>query len=151
MRGATAARSFSLRKLPRILRRMRHCRNSSIGSGKPVREVILSWVQNRLKLSRVAIAALLATAAASAAANVLVVRSSGPSAKSYAPGSSLPDNARLQLRAGDTVVVLDSRGTRTFRGPGTFSPATAAPAGTQTVQGNSGRRARIGAGRRPRT
>jgi hypothetical protein len=105
----------------------------------------LSWGQSRLKLSRVAIAALLATAAASAAANVLVVRSSGPSAKSYAPGQSLPDNARLQLRAGDTVVVLDSRGTRTFRGPGNFSPATAAQAGTQTVQGNNGRRARIGA------
>ena len=29
---------------------MRHCRNSSIGSGKPVREVILSWARNRLKL-----------------------------------------------------------------------------------------------------
>jgi hypothetical protein len=105
----------------------------------------LSWVRNRLKLSRAAIAALLVTGAASAAANVLVVRSSGPSAKSYAPGRSLPDNARLQLRAGDTVVVLDARGTRTFRGPGNFSPSAAVQAGTQTVQGNSGRRARIGA------
>ena len=112
---------------------------------KPVREVTLSWGRNRLKLSRAAIAALLVTGAASAAANVLVVRSSGPSAKSYAPGRSLPDNARLQLRPGDTVVVLDARGTRTFRGPGNFSPSAAVQAGTQTVQGNSGRRARIGA------
>ena len=104
----------------------------------------MSSVRNRFSLSRVALAAILVTGAASAAANVLVVRSSGPSAKAYAPGRSLPDNARIQLRAGDTVVVLDSRGTRTFRGPGTFNPSTAVQGGTQTVQGNSGR-ARIGA------
>ena len=50
-----------------------------------------------------------------------------------------------QLRAGDTLVILDPRGTRTFRGPGTFSASAAAPAGPQTVQTNNGRRARIGA------
>ena len=100
---------------------------------------------NKLTLSRLALAALLATGAASAAANVLVVRSTGPSAKSYPAGRSLPDNARLQLRAGDTLVILSPRGTRTFRGPGTFSPSAAVQAGPQTVQGSSGRRARIGA------
>lgn len=100
---------------------------------------------NKLKLSRLALAALLVTGAASAAANVLVVRASGPSAKSYPPGRSLPDNARLQLRSGDTLVILSPRGTRTFRGPGTFSPSAAVQAGPQTVQGNNGRRARIGA------
>jgi hypothetical protein len=98
-----------------------------------------------LTLSRVAIAALIAaTAATTAAANVLVVRSSGPSASAYAPGKSLPDNARLQLRAGDTVVVLGANGTRTFRGPGNFSPSSAVQAGSQTVQGSAGR-ARVGA------
>jgi hypothetical protein len=112
---------------------------------KRVREVILSWVRNKFSPSRLALAVLLATGAASAAANVLVVRSSGPSAKGFPPGRSLPDNARIQLSAGDTVVVLDSRGTRTFRGPGTFSPAAAVQAGAQTVQGSNGRRARIGA------
>ena len=103
----------------------------------------MSWHPNRL--SRLALAAVLATAAASAAANVLVVRATGPSAKSYPPGRSLPDNAQLQLRAGDTLVVLDSRGTRTFRGPGNFTASAAVRAGPQTVQGNNGRRARIGA------
>jgi hypothetical protein len=105
----------------------------------------LSWVQNKLSLSRLAIAALLVTGAASAAANVLVVRSSGPSAKSFPPGRSLPDNSSIALRAGDTVIVLDSRGTRTFRGPGDFNPSVAATASATTVVGSTGRRARIGA------
>ncbi|HEX8641312.1 MAG TPA: hypothetical protein VF704_09175 [Allosphingosinicella sp.] len=102
----------------------------------------MSWGQN--KLGRLAVAALLVTGAASAAANVLVVRSSGPSAKSFPPGRSLPDNARIPLQSGDTVVLLSSGGTRTFRGPGTFSPSQAVQAGPRTVQGNSGR-ARVGA------
>ncbi|WP_114950871.1 hypothetical protein [Sphingosinicella terrae] len=90
-------------------------------------------------------AAILATGAASAAANVLVVRSSGPSAQAYPPGKSLPDNAALALRAGDTLVVLDGRGTRTFRGPGNFNPSVAAQTSARTVVANNGRRARIGA------
>jgi hypothetical protein len=87
---------------------------------------------------------LLAAAAIPAAANVLVVRSTGPSAAAYPPGRSLPDNARLTLRAGDAVIVLGAGGTRTFRGPGTFSPSAAAQAGGPGV-GGDGRRARIGA------
>ncbi|MGQ0558000.1 MAG: hypothetical protein ACT4OE_00175 [Sphingosinicella sp.] len=98
-----------------------------------------------LKLRRLALATLLALTAGAAAANVLVVRSSGPSAKAYPPGRSLPDNARIALRGGDTLVVLDARGTRTFRGPGTFSPAVAPQAGARTVTASDGRRARIGA------
>jgi len=105
----------------------------------------LSWVRSKLSPRRLALAALLLVGAASAAANVLVVRSSGPSAKSYPPGRSLPDNARIALRAGDTLVLLDARGTRTFRGPGTFSPSQAVRAATRTVQAADGRRARIGA------
>ena len=111
-----------------------------------VREVILFWVPSRLSLRRAALAALLATAAASAAANVLVVRSSGPSAKSYPPGRSLPDNARITLQANDTLVVIVGGSTRTFRGPGTFSPSAPVEATTtRTVTASSGRRARIGA------
>jgi hypothetical protein len=107
------------------------------------REVILSWDRN--KFGRAALAALLATAAASAAANVLVVRSAGPSARAYPAGRSLPDNARITLQAGDTLVVLGGTGTRTFRGPGTFSPSAAVQAGARTIASNDGRRARIGA------
>jgi len=103
----------------------------------------LSWDRN--SIGRAALAALLATAAGSAAANVLVVRSAGPSAGAYPPGRSLPDNARIALRAGDSLVVLGSTGTRTFRGPGTFSPSAAVQAGPRTLAANDGRRARIGA------
>ncbi|HET9427554.1 MAG TPA: hypothetical protein VFO69_04270 [Allosphingosinicella sp.] len=104
----------------------------------------MSWVQSKASLSRLAIAALLVTGAASAAANVLVIRSTGPSAKSYPPGRSLPDNARIALQASDVVVVLANGATRTFRGPGNFSPTAAVQAGTRTVT-TGGRQARIGA------
>jgi len=108
-----------------------------------VREVILSWDRN--KLGRAALAALLAAGAASAAANVLVVRSAGPSARAYPAGRSLPDNARITLQAGDSLVILGATGTRTFRGPGTFSPSAAVQAGPRTLAASDGRRARIGA------
>jgi hypothetical protein len=124
---------------------MRLCNISSIGSAKSVREVILSWGLNS-SYGRAALAALLGTAAAtSAAASVLVVRSTGPSAAAYPAGRSLPDNARLNLRAGDAVIVLGAGGTRTFRGPGVFSPSSAVQAGTRTFAAADGRRARIGA------
>jgi len=104
----------------------------------------LSWDRNSAQ-RRVAFAALLAAVALPAAANVLVVRSTGPSAAAYPAGRSLPDNARLNLRAGDTVIVLGAAGTRTFRGPGTFSPSAAVQAGARTFAAADGRRARIGA------
>jgi hypothetical protein len=87
---------------------------------------------------------LLSATAVSASANVLVVRSAGPSAQAYPAGRQLADDARLQLRAGDVLVVLDTRGTRTFRGPGNFTAAGPAATGTRIAE-NNGRRARIGA------
>ena len=88
--------------------------------------------------------ALLVSSASSAA--VLVVRSSGPSASTYPPGKALPDNHMLKLKATDTVVLLDSRGTRTLNGPGSFSvAANAAPAAGTRTAGASARRVRLGA------
>jgi hypothetical protein len=96
-----------------------------------------------------AIAAVAALSATAAAANILVVRSSGPSAKSYPPGRSLPANARIALRQGDTVVLLDGRGTRTIRGPGNFAAGAAAQVGTRSTLtvNNGGRIGRVGASR----
>lgn len=97
----------------------------------------------------VAAAAVALAGASAAAANILVVRSSGPSAKAYPPGRSLAPNARLTLRQGDTLVLLDGRGTRTVRGPGNFAAGAAAQVGTRgalTVN-NNGRIGRIGASR----
>ena len=82
---------------------------------------------------------MLALAASPAIANVLVVRSAGPSAAAYRPGRSLGDNEAFRLQAGDTVVILSPRGTRAFQGPGTFRPSQAGTA----MASNSG--ARIGA------
>jgi len=105
----------------------------------------LSWGQNRTLLRRALFAAAFAATAASASANVLVVRATGPSAGAYPAGRSLPDNARINLRAGDMLVVLGAGGTRTFRGPGAFSPSAAVRAGARTIASTDGRRARIGA------
>jgi len=90
-------------------------------------------------------AALLAST--STAAAVLVVRSSGPSAAVYPPGKALPDDHMLKLKATDTVVLLDSRGTRTLNGPGNFSVlASSSPAAASgSTAGTSARRVRLGA------
>lgn len=97
----------------------------------------------RLALVAAAAALLVST---SAAAAVLVVRSSGPSAGAYPPGKALPDTHMIKLKANDTVVLLDSRGTRSLQGPGSFSAsASAAPVKTATTAGTSARRVRLGA------
>ena len=98
---------------------------------------------NRLLLVA-ASAALLTSTAATAA--VLVVRSSGPSAPAYPPGKALPDNHVLKLKASDTIVLLDARGTRTLQGPGSFGvSANSAPVTTTASAGTSARRVRLGA------
>src|SRR5687768_9979899 len=92
------------------------------------------------------LAASAALFASSASAAVLVVRSSGPSASAYPAGKALPDTHVLKLKATDTIVLLDSRGTRTLSGPGSFSvSASAAPVAVGRTAGNSARRVRLGA------
>lgn len=107
------------------------------------------WAPNRLRLPHFAIAAIVAVSASAAAANILVVRSSGPSAKAYPPGRALAPNARLTLRAGDSVVLLDGRGTRTLRGPGNYTAGAAARVGGRSALtvSSGGRIGRIGASR----
>lgn len=107
------------------------------------------WRPNKLRVPIFAAAAILAVSASAAAANILVVRSSGPSAKSYPPGRALPPNARVTLRAGDTLVLLDGRGTRTLRGPGNFTAGAAAQVTGRSglTVNNDGRIGRIGASR----
>lgn len=105
-----------------------------------------------MKASGGVAALMIVCTAGSAAAATLVVRSAGPSAKSYPPGTAIPDSAKIVLKANDQVVLLDGRGTRTLSGPGSFSPvaSTSAAASTQStfaslVGQRSDRRARIGA------
>lgn len=108
------------------------------------------WRPNKLRVPSFALAAILALGASAAAANILVVRSSGPSAKAYPPGRSLAPNARIALRPGDQIVLLDGRGTRTLRGPGTYAAGAAARVTTRSAHtvNNKGRVGRVGASRR---
>jgi hypothetical protein len=100
-----------------------------------------------------ATAAFAAFAAVSASAAVIVVRSSGPSARAFPAGKALQDKEKLTLKANDLVILLDSRGTRTLRGPGSFSAAsTGAPRSMSSLAALTGQgrvRGRVGAVRGP--
>jgi hypothetical protein len=122
---------------------MRHSTIWCIAFARLVREVILSWVPNRAQARGLFAAALLVTASA-AAADILVVRSTGPSAKSYPPGKRIAEGARVALKANDSLDLLDGRGTRTLRGPGNFVAGAAAGRVASNVPVTT-RRARIGA------
>lgn len=133
----------------RIIRTMRQSQIWCIVSAKRDQEEALSWT-NLIKPAGAVAALMIGTLGVSASAATLVVRSSGPSAKAYPAGKPLADNAKIALKAGDQVVILDSRGTRTLQGPGTFSPtiATARPTDSrETFAQASTRRARPGATR----
>jgi len=55
-----------------------------------------------------------------AVANVVVVKSLGPSARAYPPGKTLPPAAKITLQGGDVVTILGPGTAQTFRGPGSF-------------------------------
>lgn len=84
----------------------------------------------------------IAPVAIAAAANVVVVRSVGPSAKTYPPGKAMPDSASIKLGSGDSVTLLGPNASRTLRGPGTF---TASTVDRSSLAMAAGRRSRFGA------
>jgi hypothetical protein len=87
--------------------------------------------------------------AGAACANTVVISASGPSARSYPAGRSLAPGSAIVLKAGDTLTVLDSRGTRTLRGPARVSAEASATAASTSfaslVATQNRRRARTGA------
>lgn len=74
----------------------------------------MSWVRSVMAAAALG-AGLFLSASVSAA---IVVASSGPSAAQYPAGKKLPDNTWIALQKGDSVTVLDARGTKVLRGPG---------------------------------
>lgn len=88
----------------------------------------MSWTNKTLACAAAGLA-LLSADMAVANAKAIVVKSSGPSAKAFAPGKSIADNSTVTLKAGDVVTILDGQGTRVLKGPGTFSTT----ASTQTA------------------
>ena len=75
------------------------------------------------RLFRISVAALALAFSSASVATVLVVRAAGPSSKVYPPGKALPETAKIKLESGDSVMLLNTNGARTLRGPGTFAVA----------------------------
>ena len=73
--------------------------------------------------------------AAAAAASVIAVRASGPSADQYPAGKKLRGGDKIILKVGDTLVLLDSSGTRTLKGPGVFQAARMGGAPRSAIAG----------------
>lgn len=81
----------------------------------------------------------IALSSTAALANVVVVKSLGPSAKAYPPGKTLPPSAKITLQGGDVVTVLGPSSAQTLRGPGNFD------AGQISLASAAGQRGRFGA------
>lgn len=73
----------------------------------------------KARLLNISLAGALLAASTVAMAGV-VVKSSGPSAGDYPVGTKLDDDATITLKAGDSVTVLTSKGTRVMKGAGQF-------------------------------
>src|SRR5437868_9793782 len=84
-------------------------------------------------------AAAVAFASTAGVANVVVVKSLGPSAKAYPPGKMLSETAKISLQGGDVVTVLGPASAQTLRGPGSFD------AKQVTLASAAGQRGRFGA------
>lgn len=80
-----------------------------------------------------------AVGSTAALANVVVVKSLGPSSKAYPPGKTLPPSAKITLQGGDVVTVLGPSAAQTLRGPGSFD------AGQVSLASAAGQRGRFGA------
>lgn len=87
------------------------------------------------RLALTTAAAIVAVAmVGTAAAQSMVVRSTGPSASKYPTGAKLKSTDKLTLVSGDKVVLMQAGKTRTLSGPGTYG----ANATIQTSQSMSG-------------
>lgn len=73
------------------------------------------------RMGLTAAAAIMAVAVVgTAAAQSMVVRSTGPSAAKYPTGTKLKSSDKLTLVSGDKVVLMQAGKTRTLSGPGTY-------------------------------
>ena len=75
----------------------------------------------RTRLVAMALAGAACALVPAAALAGVVVSASGPSAARFPVGKNIANSERIELRAGDTLTVLDGNGTRVLRGAGTYS------------------------------
>src|SRR5690348_18360783 len=80
----------------------------------------------------------MALGSSAALANVVVVKSLGPSAKAYPPGKTLPPSAKIALKGGDVVTVLGPNSAQTLRGPGNFDASQVSLASASSQRGRFG-------------
>ena len=80
----------------------------------------------------------IALGSTAAVANVVVVKSIGPSSKAYPPGKTLSENAKINLLGGDVVTVLGPASAQTLRGPGNFDAKQVALASAAGQRGRFG-------------
>src|ERR1700754_2641521 len=92
----------------------------------------------RSKLVLWGAAAAIALSSTAAVASVVVVKSLGPSSKSYPAGRTLPDSAKITLQGGDVLTVLGPASAQTLRGPGNFDAKQVALASAAAQRGRFG-------------
>jgi len=83
-------------------------------------------------------AVMIAALSTAAAANVVVVKSLGPSSKAYPPGRTLPESAKISLQGGDVITVIGPSSAQTLRGPGNFDARQVALASAAGQRGRFG-------------
>jgi hypothetical protein len=93
-------------------------------------------IMRRLILWGAAVA--VAVGSTAAVANVVVVKSLGPSAKAYPPGKTLPESAKINLQGGDVLTVIGPSSAETLRGPGNFDAKQVALASAAGQRGRFG-------------
>jgi hypothetical protein len=106
---------------------MQRLRTLCIVCGIRKKEAILSWTK---AFALPLVAALGLSISGAALAETIVVKSAGPSARAWPPGKSIPDNSKLSLKEGDSITILDGRGTRVLKGPGTFATSASTATGS---------------------
>lgn len=83
-------------------------------------------------------AVAIAVGSTAAIANVVVVKSLGPSSKAYPPGKTLPESAKITLQGGDVLTVIGPSSAQTLRGPGNFDAKQVALAAAAGQRGRFG-------------
>lgn len=111
----------------------------------------MRWIE-KCRAAVIAGFCLIAFIPANAQAEPIVIKYEGPNSQNFKPGKKLLPTAKISLKTGEVLTVLDERGTRTLRGPGTYSASSAASAGNVSnsniaalIKTSSVRRARTGA------
>lgn len=109
------------------------------------------WTNKHLAVA-IAVGTVTVVSASPLQADPIVIKYEGRSGEIYKPGKKLVPNAKINLKADEVLTVLDERGTRVLRGPGTFSSSSSASAKsvsntslTALIRTSSVRRARTGA------